>query len=130
MKLGLVEALEAAFALGDTEKLRELLDVIAVLRPGERPPLLEAHMHRFRGKLAGDEAEFAAATELFRERSLTFWLAVTMLEHGELLASRERGADAEPLLAEAREIFERLEAGPWLARVDASAAESRAQIPA
>jgi class 3 adenylate cyclase/tetratricopeptide (TPR) repeat protein len=128
VKLGLVEALEAAFALGETEKLGELLDLIAVLRPGERPPLLEAHMHRFRGKLAGDDAELTAATELFRERGLTFWLAVTLLEHGELLAEQGRRGDAEPLLAEAREIFGRLEATPWLQRVDSL--RPTAKVPA
>ena len=130
VKLGLIEALEAAFALGETQKLRELLEKIEVLRPGERPPLLEAHLHRFRGKLAGDGAEFAAATELFRERALTFWLAVTLLEHAELLASQGRTADAEPLLAESREIFEQLEAAPWLARVESTEAGSRAEVPA
>jgi hypothetical protein len=29
------------------------------------------------------------------------------------------GSDPAPLLAEAREIFERLDAKPWLARIDA-----------
>ena len=75
-------------------------------------------------------AEFTAATELFRERSLMFWLAVTLLEHGELLASEGRAGDAEPLLAESREIFEQLEAAPWLARVEATEAGSRAEVPA
>ena len=51
---------------------------------------------------------------------LPFWLAVTELEHGEWLAGQERLEDAEPLLLEAREIFERLEATPWLERIDAA----------
>ena len=110
MKQALVEALEAAFALGDTEKVRELVSGIDALRPGERPPLLEAHAHRFRAKLAGDEAGFKNATALFRELSIPFWLAVTLLEHSELTGD-------ESLLAEAREIFERLGAVPWLERV-------------
>jgi class 3 adenylate cyclase/tetratricopeptide (TPR) repeat protein len=118
VKLALVEALESAYELGDQAKVKELLDEIDTLRPGERPPLLEAHAHRFRGKLAGDPVEFSVAVALFRELSLTFWLAVTLLEHAESLAERGQVDDAEPLLAEAREIFERLEASPWLARVD------------
>jgi class 3 adenylate cyclase/tetratricopeptide (TPR) repeat protein len=117
VKLGVVEALEAAFALGEVDKVRELLTLVDGLRPGERPPLLDAHAHRFRGKLAGDESEFAAAAEHLRELSLRFWLAVTLLEHGELLVERERGDEAESLLAEAREIFEELGAQPWLDRV-------------
>jgi class 3 adenylate cyclase/tetratricopeptide (TPR) repeat protein len=121
VKLGLVEALEAAFALGETDKVRELLTLVEELRPGERPPLLEAHAHRFLGKLAGDEDELRAAAAAFRQLSLRFWLAVTLLEHGELLAEQARGDEAAPLLEEAREIFERLEARPWLERVDALA---------
>jgi hypothetical protein len=40
-----------------------------------------------------------------------------LLEHGEWLAERGHDDDAEPLLAEARAIFERLKARPWLERV-------------
>jgi hypothetical protein len=47
-----------------------------------------------------------------------FYLAVTRLEHAERLQAHERSAEAEPLLSEAREIFARLEAAPWLARVE------------
>jgi class 3 adenylate cyclase/tetratricopeptide (TPR) repeat protein len=122
VKLVLVEALEAAFALGDTEKVRELVAHVDALRLGERPPLLEAHAHRFRAKLSGEISEFAAATNLFRELSLRFWLAVTLFEHGELTGD-------ESLLAEAREIFEGLRATPWLERLDA-AAPKRAEVPA
>jgi class 3 adenylate cyclase/tetratricopeptide (TPR) repeat protein len=128
VKLALVEALEAAFSLADTDRVQELVDDIEALRPGERPPLLEAHSLRFRSKLSAEEGGFKAATALFRELSLTFWLAVTLLEHGELLAEHDRAAAAEPLLEEAREIFERLEATPWLERVDRVA--TPAQVPA
>jgi hypothetical protein len=48
-----------------------------------------------------------------------FYLAVTELEYADWLASQERAEEAEPLLAEAREIFERLEAKPWLERAGA-----------
>ena len=41
---------------------------------------------------------------------------MTELEHGEWLVRHDRAADAEPLLAEAQAIFERLEARPWLER--------------
>jgi class 3 adenylate cyclase len=109
VKLCLVEALESAFALGDRTKVEELLDTIAALRPGERPPLLEAHAHRFRSKLTGDEAGYQAAAVQFRELELPFWLAVTLLEHAEASGSQS-------LLVEAREIFARLQAAPWLER--------------
>ena len=128
VKVGLVEGLEAAFALGDTKKVHELVARIEALRPGERPRLLEAHAHRFRAKLSGEDGEFRAATALFRELALTFWLAVTLLEHGELLAGQGRAADAESLLAEARVIFERLEAAPWIER--ASRISGATRVPA
>jgi hypothetical protein len=47
-------------------------------------------------------------------------LAVTLLEHGEWLAGQGRSEDAASLLTEARVIFERLAARPWVERVDAA----------
>jgi hypothetical protein len=41
------------------------------------------------------------------------------LEHAELLAASDRAEAGQPLLAEAREIFEQLRATPWLERVGA-----------
>ena len=87
VKLCFVEALEAAFEAGDTAKVEELLATIESLRPGERPPLLEAHAHRFRAKLTGDEAGSGPPQALFRELGLPFSLAVTLLEHGEATAA-------------------------------------------
>jgi len=42
---------------------------------------------------------------------------VTLLQHGEWLVAQGRADEAAPLLAEAREIFERLEVTPWLGRL-------------
>ena len=117
MKLSLVEALEAAFALEDRDGVDEQIERIEALRPGERPMLLEAHAHRFRAKLTGEEAGYRAAAVLFKERSLDFWLAVTLLEHGEAV-------EREPLVAEAREIFERLGATAWLERAAGTGVEA------
>jgi len=38
------------------------------------------------------------------------------LEHGEWLVGQDRADEAEPLLAEASEVFARLEAKPWIER--------------
>jgi hypothetical protein len=116
VKFGVVEALESALELGETAKVDELVALIESLRPGERPPLLDAHAHRFRGRLTGDDASFKAAETRFRELGMPFWLAVTELEHAESLGAQDRADEAEELLAEAREIFARLEATPWLQR--------------
>jgi tetratricopeptide (TPR) repeat protein len=124
-KLTLVEALECAAELDDSAKLEELLAIVDRLRPGERPPLLAAQAARFRAKRAADPTKagrgFARAAELFAELGTVFWLAVTQLEHAEWLVERQRIQEAEPLLAEARETFERLEAAPWLKRVGRTA---------
>jgi tetratricopeptide (TPR) repeat protein len=121
---GLVEALESALALGDAGRARELLAVIDDLPPGRRPPYLEAHARRFRARLDGEETGFAAAAAGFRRLGIPFWLAVTLVEHAELLAARGRSDEAEPLLSEAREIFERLNAAPWLERTAQASPES------
>jgi class 3 adenylate cyclase/tetratricopeptide (TPR) repeat protein len=116
-----VEALECAFEAGNTPKVNELLGQIESLRPGERPPMLTAHAARFRARLASDprEAEdaFHRAAELFGALEMPFWLAVAQLEHAERLVEQDRSDEAEPLLAEARDVFEHLEARPWLERV-------------
>jgi len=123
VKLAFVEALECAFELGDTGRLEQVLEIIQVLRPGERPPLLEAQAARFRAKLADDapaaEKGFRRAAEIFGGRHLIFWLALTELELAEWLTVRERSDEAQPLLLQARDTFEQLKAAPWLERVDA-----------
>ena len=125
LKLGMVEALECAFELRDAAKLEELLAVVEELRAGERPPLLAAHAARFRARLATDPSEaesaFPRAEAIFRDREIVFWLAVTQLEHGEWLVGQGRREEADALLADAHETFERLQATPWIHR----AAEAR-----
>jgi class 3 adenylate cyclase/tetratricopeptide (TPR) repeat protein len=122
-KIGIGEALESALALGRLEKVAELLAWIDGIPPGKRPPFLAAQAARFRARLAaargghdGVEQGFKTAEAVFREHGLPFFLAVTQLEHGEWLTGQGRANDAESLLVEAREIFERLEATPWLER--------------
>jgi class 3 adenylate cyclase/tetratricopeptide (TPR) repeat protein len=137
VKLCLVEALEAAFALGDLTRAEELLANIETLQPGEMTPLLRGHGARFRALLDSrqgrDDAvdgNFLTAEAVFRESSIAFYLAATQLEHAEWLLAQSRTAAAEPLLDEARETFERLGARPWLERLDAACASRPAQVPA
>jgi class 3 adenylate cyclase/tetratricopeptide (TPR) repeat protein len=119
----LVEAVEAAFDLGDLDRVTELLGDWQLMRPTDRTPFLEANYARFASRLAARRGEdddvepgFARAQAIFRELGMPFYLGIALLEHGEWLSANDRSADAEPLLGEAREIFERLEAGPWLER--------------
>jgi hypothetical protein len=127
IKHGVVEALEAALALGDTVRAEELFAFVDGLAPVERSPYLGAHALRLRAREAGDAKGLAAATARFRALDIPFWLGVTLLEQAEAI-----GAGPEPgsLQAEAREIFERLEATPWLERCDrlASARAASASV--
>jgi class 3 adenylate cyclase/tetratricopeptide (TPR) repeat protein len=115
VKHGVVDALEAALALGDTAKADELFGFVDGLAPGVRPGYLDIHALRLRARLAGDAAGLAAAAARFRALEVPFWLAVTLVEHAEVLGE---GLEAERSQAEAREIFVRLKATPWLERVD------------
>jgi predicted ATPase/class 3 adenylate cyclase len=118
-------ALQAALKLGQLGKANELLTTVERLPPGLRPQFLNATVSRFRAQVAarsgnGDEADrlFKGAAGLFQELQMPFYLAVTRLEHGEWLVTHGRVEEAQPRLAEARKIFERLEAKPWLERVE------------
>ena len=129
VKQGILEALEAAFALGESANVEQLLASIETIPPGSRPPYLDAQAKRFRARLDGDPSGYEAAEAAFRDLSLPFWLAVTLLEHGEWLAAQGRAEEAEPHLAEAREIFEGLKATPWLERADGLAGKLAEPVP-
>jgi tetratricopeptide (TPR) repeat protein len=130
-------ALQAALELGQHHRADELLELVERLPPGRRPQFLDANTARFRAQLEaqtgkGDQTErlFKSASGLFQELGMPFYLAMTRLEHAEWLASLGRGEEAEPLLTEASEIFTRLQAKPWLKRLDAIQPGKPAEIPA
>jgi hypothetical protein len=137
MKIGLVEAVEAALAVPDLDKAEQLLSIPESLDPGELTSFLQANAARLgarldaaRGRQERVDERFRAAAALFREFGVVFHLAVTQLEHGEWLAGQGRGDEADPLLTEAHQTLERLEAHPWLERVEAARAARRAAVPA
>jgi hypothetical protein len=126
--LALVDCLEVAYELGDLESVARRLDEFRQRRPADQLPFGVGQARRFEALLAarsGDgqlaEERFRAAAEILREISARFYLAVVLLEHGNWLMASGRTQDAEPLLREAREIFERLGAQPWLKRLNAIA---------
>ena len=125
VKVAFPQAVDAALALDDRNLAEQLLARIEALPPGTLAPTLRAHSLRFRARLAAldgsiDEADagYATAAGTFREFGMPFLLAVTLLEHNDALRASGRAEDAEPMLAEARETFERLEAVQWLERID------------
>jgi class 3 adenylate cyclase/tetratricopeptide (TPR) repeat protein len=123
VKRAFVEAVEAALALGDHAKATDIMTKVEALHPGELTPFLRAQRSRLRARLdaaqgleEGIDGNFRSAVALFREFGLAFYLAVTLLEHAEWLSDEGRFNEAAPLFAEARSIFEELEATPWLDR--------------
>jgi predicted ATPase/DNA-binding SARP family transcriptional activator len=133
VKSGFLEAVEAAFVLDDLDRVAALLGEWEQ-RPLDLTPFIEAQRERFAARLAarrGDsdavEPALLRATERFRELSRPFYVAVALLEHGEWLAAQGRGGHAEPLLTEAREIFQRLEARPWFERASRFREQRRAE---
>ena len=123
-KQAIAAALDAAVALGEPARADEIFERIRGLSRGVRTPLVDAQLARYdahcaagAGELAEADGRFRNAAELLREVGARFLLATVLLEHGQLLVS-ESPADALPLLAEAREIFEQLEAAPGLERVE------------
>jgi class 3 adenylate cyclase/tetratricopeptide (TPR) repeat protein len=124
VRAGFVVALESAFALGNQAKVEELLEIVRSMPPGVLPPVLKAQLERFnarvaavRGEVQAVESGLIAAAGMFRELGVVFSLAVTLLEYGEWLVRQGRREEAEPLLEEARMVFERLQATPWLDRL-------------
>ena len=109
---GVVDALEAALALGETAKAEDIYRFADGIPLSTRSQYLDAQIERLRARTAGDAAGLDAATRHFREIETPFWVAVSLLEHAELTgddASRE----------EAQSIFEQLRARPWIERANA-----------
>ena len=128
IKMGLVEAVEAALALPALDRADELLGIAESLDPGEVTPFLQAHTSRLRARIDAArglddriDERFRTAAGILREFDLVFYLAVTQLEHGEWLEAQGQVEDAQPLVAEARETFARLQATPWLERAGRAA---------
>ena len=122
VKLGLITAVEAALALGLRDRVDELLAAPESEPAGLRTPLIAAHAHRFRGRMAGSAesaaAEFAEAERILRDLDIRFWLAVSQLEHAEALIAHGGEGDVRGLTEAARETFVALGAKPWIDRAE------------
>jgi hypothetical protein len=128
-----VAALEAAVVLADAARVDDLLALIEGLPPGDLTPQLRAIGARFgawrdvmRGDQSTADAGFRASARIYREIERRFDVALVVLEHSEWLVGAGQTEEAEPLAAEAREIFERLRATPYLERLDRLPVEATA----
>jgi hypothetical protein len=126
-KDGFVEACETGLAMGDLDKVQELLDIVHTWRPGEVTPYLRAQAERFAARLEAARGKdptlgMRAALREFTELLTPFWTAVTSLELAEWLLIEGRNAEAAPLVEESRKIFKELGAQPWLERLESCGA--------
>jgi tetratricopeptide (TPR) repeat protein len=124
VKRGLVLAAEAALALEDVAKAEAMLGIVGSARPGAISPCLRGQSARLAARLAAlqglDDASvepgFLAAEREFHSLEMPWDLAIALVEHGEWLAGRGRLEEAEGVAQQARELFERLGAGPSIER--------------
>lgn len=103
----------------DRDRAMEVLHEIESLSPGDSSASLQALAGRFRARLSPNphDEDFAFAIDTFRELGMQFYLAVTLVDYAEALADHGRPERATAYFHEAREIFERLGATPWIERV-------------
>lgn len=124
VKTALVRAVEAALDLGTLDRADDLLGMVRAAWPGQVTPWLRAQVARLSARVSAAAGEhdavepgFEAAEAGFRDLGTPFNLAVALTEHAEWLVARGRQDTARTLATEAREIFERLQARPWLERL-------------
>jgi tetratricopeptide (TPR) repeat protein len=123
----LADAAEAARRLGDPEAAMRIVELFSAWPRSLRTRLFEAQLARIRANAAaarGEEAEaadgFALALANARNVGEPIWLAPILFDYGSWLAQSGRQDDAEPLLAEARQLFTDLKAVRWLALMEES----------
>ena len=115
------EVIEAALATGDVERARQFLTVFmsrSVPRQHVHLMRFEPRMAALEGDAAAAEAGFRSALAALREMDAPFFYAAAAVDFGELLANQDRLEESAVMVTEARAIFERLRAQPWLDRID------------
>jgi predicted ATPase/class 3 adenylate cyclase len=126
LALGVASTAAAAGGLGD--RLASLADLFDSVPSASRARRVEAEVARARGlsaAAAGDDAtaadQFATSLAAARNLGVVPLVGAILVDYGGWLAGRGRQDEAEPLLAEARELWERMGAVRWLERIDAIA---------
>src|SRR5205823_14726787 len=121
-----LEAGLAGLEIGDEKAVERLITFAAELPPALRTPLLRSSAARIeglllarRGDMKSADERLATAARQLQEVEAPFNLAQILLDHAELLSGAGREDEAAPLLEQARTIFERLGAKPWLERANA-----------
>ena len=119
-------ALDTLQERGDVSALLPLIDLADGAPAAKRSRRLEAEVGRVRGvaaSLAGDHDEavdqFGKALSAARNLGEGLWTARVLAEYARALAAADRADEAEPLAAEARDLFEQMGAVRAIERLDA-----------
>ncbi|MGB8351398.1 MAG: hypothetical protein WCE47_13295, partial [Gaiella sp.] len=103
----------------------EVADRVEELSSAIRSRAVESQLHRVRANAAAAAGDADAAADGFalalanaRNLGFAYWLAPVLYDYGAWLVSAGRAEEAAPLLAEARELFDRMRATTWLERVE------------
>ena len=126
-------ASDAAARLGSEEKLVELLAIVDEMPTGHRTPEFNHAVASIRARTAvvrgvDATADFDEAEEIARKLGWPYYLARTLVEHGEWLVSTGKYAEAEPVLEEAEELLKPLRATVWLDRIERARAGAGAAV--
>jgi predicted ATPase/class 3 adenylate cyclase len=120
------DAATAAKDLGDPELAIPIGALLDAIPPGRRTRSVELSRARIRANAAaarGDNDaaadDYATALATARNLSKAALLGPVLVDYGSWLVDTGRVAEAEPLLDEARVIFERMRATRWLERIEA-----------
>jgi class 3 adenylate cyclase/predicted ATPase len=118
-------ACEAALAANVPGELADVAAPLEGFSQARRTRRLNAALGRARGLVAAAAGDVDAAAEAFtnalaaaRNLGHAPTLAPVLVDYGTWLASVDRVAEAEPLLAEARELWQGMGAVRWLERID------------
>ena len=123
---GLIESLEAAFALRDEASIDELLEFATHRTAGDRSALLDGQpaacsrpdSSSARGEDDKAVTMYAAALTMLEETRNVFWQATVRLEAAEHHLEHGRPAEAARLVAQARPALEQLGVRPSIDRAD------------
>jgi class 3 adenylate cyclase len=116
----------AAVAADEPDLSDSLLEPVSAALPAQRSPAVTAHWHRFRGLVAalrGDDPELAeremrAGIDALDAYGAVGHAARAREELARWLVGQQRAAEAAPLVAAARSVYEEIGAAGWLATLD------------
>jgi len=125
-----------ALAVGSPRRVLTVASFLDEYPASRRTRSILSQLHRAQGvgaAAAGDEDaaadSFGKALSAGRNLGLIYWLGPVLYDYGAWLVETARPDEAQPLLSEARQLFEQMGAVVWLERLDVIQATSSTSAP-